>query len=147
MATPVSTNGTTTPCPFCNTLFKRVGNHLPYCKRRDGKEYSQYLAPTTLKCDKCFVRLDTHLRKSASCRCIPSPSIYSTTMPCTTPSQAYLHLPPGEAAMFLIPQNSNSAATQLSGSNETTNNIPTPLCNPKVKAFHRATSSLNAGVM
>ena len=62
------------------------------------------------KCDKFFVRLDTHLRNSASCTSIPSPpspSIHSATMAYTTPSHAYLHLPAGEEAMFATPQNSN----------------------------------------
>ena len=145
MATEVSTQGNTTPCPFCNALFKRVGNHLPHCIQRDGKGYSQYLVLKTLKkkshslktkcpkCDKFFVRLDTHLRNSASCRSIPSPpspSIHSATMACTTPSHAYLHLPAGEEAMFSTPQNSNSAASLLAGVNKTTS---TPLSNPKVK--------------
>ena len=128
--------------PFLQYSIQEVGNHLPYCKQRDGRDYSQYLAPKTLKkrsqspkkakcpkCDKYFMRLDTHLRISASCRSIPPPSphpIYSTLMPCATPSQGYLHQPTSEAAMFFTPHNSNFTAS----ANETTDNIP---CKPKVK--------------
>ena len=62
------------PCPFCNIYFKSVGNHLRHCKYRNGRDYSQYLAPKTLakrsqkrkkmlwpKCKKLFVRLGTQL--------------------------------------------------------------------------------------
>ena len=114
-------------------MFKRVGNHLPHCKQRDGKDYTQYLAPKTLKnksqsrkkakcpkCDKYFVRLGTHHRNSALCRSIPSlPShpVQSNTMACTAPSHTYLSVPLGEEAMF---QNLNSAAPALVGVNETT---------------------------
>ena len=142
MATEPSTKGHS-PCPFCNTVFRRVGNHLPHCKQRDGKDYSQYLAPKTLKnksqsrkkakcpkCDKYFVRLDTHLRNSALCRAIPSPPshpVQSNTMACTEPSHTYLSVPLGEEAMF---QNSNFAAPALVGVNETT---IIPVASPKVK--------------
>ena len=145
MATESSAKGNATPCPFCNTLFKRVGNHLPYCKQRDGRDYSQYLAPKTLKkrsqspknakcpkCDKYFMRLDSHLRISASCKSIPPPSthpVHSTPRPCVTPSQGYLHQPTSEVAMFFTPHNSNF--TDSVSANETTDNSP---CKPKVKS-------------
>ena len=75
-------------CPFCaKTGFKRLGNHLPHCHQRNGRDYSSYLSDKTLKnsqpnsckfkfCDKChkrFSRLDTHLRTSATCRSVASP--------------------------------------------------------------------------
>ena len=69
----------TTLCPFCDQLFVRLGNHLPHCKQRCGREFSSLLAKnrvaparscrgTCPKCGRLFQRLDTHLRLSASCR-------------------------------------------------------------------------------
>ena len=81
--------------PFCSKAFRRVGNHLPHCKGRNGADYSCYLSQTTLnkrggsslrKCPKCnrlFKRLDTHLHHSAVCKTIPCPSVAS---PVPTPS-------------------------------------------------------------
>ena len=127
MATPTTTNsslGQTTPCPFCNMSYRGSENHLRHCNQRNGRDYRQYLAPKTLSksqpkrkmqcstCKKYFVRLDTHLRRSAACRLIspllsPNPVIQSSQPTAT------------EAAMFL-PLNSKSA--MLAG--ETTNTIP-----------------------
>ena len=68
-------------CPFCSTAFKRLGNHLPHCQERKGRDYSSLLSEKTLQkkkktsskktcptCGKLFTRLDTHLRISASCK-------------------------------------------------------------------------------
>ena len=73
-----SSTDRTKPCPFCNHRYVRVGNHLPHCKERSGKDYTSYLAksrsvplrPVSGVCPKCsclFQRLDTHLRLSANC--------------------------------------------------------------------------------
>ena len=68
------------PCPFCSRHFKRLGNHLPSCHERDGRDYSSYLSHKTLhkrittkkqlcpSCGKGMKRLDTHLRVSARCK-------------------------------------------------------------------------------
>ena len=73
-------------CPFCNKAdFKRLGNHLPHCKERNGRDYTPFLSQKTLnkkaksssckmfcpRCHKRFARLDTHLRNSAMCKAIP----------------------------------------------------------------------------
>ena len=72
-------------CPFCELSFKRLGNHLPHCKHRDGRDYHHLLSQKTLSkknksrkqpcpiCKKPFLRLDTHLRLSRSCQIHPSP--------------------------------------------------------------------------
>ena len=31
--------------PFCNHTFQRVGNHLPHCPRRNGRDYSICISP------------------------------------------------------------------------------------------------------
>ena len=72
-------------CPFCaQSGFKRLGNHLPRCKERNGRDYSIYLSEKTKSkvkaagykscpnCHKRFRRLDTHLRNSATCKVLPS---------------------------------------------------------------------------
>ena len=71
-------------CPFCEKVFKRVGNHLTHCKERRDRDYSAYLAKKTLdkrtrvttkkacpKCHRMFTRLDTHLKHNAICKSIP----------------------------------------------------------------------------
>ena len=105
----------TRKCPFCSKDgFKRLGNHLPHCQERIGKDYSQYLSAKTLtkkskstnklcpKCHRHFKRLDTHLRNSATCRDLSSPTnssdVVYTNLPhgrayATTPS-AILNLTP-----------------------------------------------------
>ena len=141
-----------TPCPFCNTTFKRVGNHLPHCKKRDGRNYSQFLAPKTLKkklqsvkktkclkCNRLFVRLDTHLRKSAMCKDIPSlPSSINTTATdvCMTPPEPCQDLACVEDSMFLSPQDSNpvvATSAALIRFTQTTNTDLTLHFDPKVK--------------
>ena len=67
--------------PFRQCSFKRVGNHLPRCPQRDGRDYTIYLSQKTLNnragtskkkpcpsCGKLFIRLDTHLKNSAICK-------------------------------------------------------------------------------
>lgn len=74
----------TNNCPFCNKPFQKVGNHLPHCKERGGRDYSMFLSKKTLdnkrgtrsrkpcpQCNRLFVRLDTHLRNNSSCRKYP----------------------------------------------------------------------------
>ena len=72
-------------CPFCQRCnLKRLGNHLPYCKERNGRDYSSFLSKKTLakkarsscksqscpKCHKRFSRLDNDLRIGATCRSV-----------------------------------------------------------------------------
>ena len=35
-------------CPFCENLFKGLGNHLCHCHKRDGRDYEKYLSHKTL---------------------------------------------------------------------------------------------------
>lgn len=72
----------TRECPFCGQLFRRLGNHLPSCRERGDRDYTEYLSKKTLekrdrggvrrktcpKCQKKFVRLDTHLKRSPTCK-------------------------------------------------------------------------------
>ena len=52
---------------------------MPFCPKRDGRDYTTYLSQRTLskratfkkmcqQCDKWMKRLDTHLRVSTHCR-------------------------------------------------------------------------------
>jgi len=34
--------------PFCEKEFRRLENHLPHCKEREGRDYSAFLAKRTL---------------------------------------------------------------------------------------------------
>ena len=96
-----------TACPFCEKSFRRLGNHLAYCKERQGRDY--YLSKKTLdkrcttssktscpKCHRRFLRLDTHLNISATCRNITqspdSGSVGSAPDPLTS------HLPTSQYA-------------------------------------------------
>ena len=78
-------------CPFCSQYFQGLGNHLQHCKDRQGRDYFQYLSQKTLqktrkrkeicpKCQKAFLRLDTHLKNSAFCRTISPPAINCETV-------------------------------------------------------------------
>ena len=86
--------GSASTCAFCHKGgFKRLGNHLPRCPERKGRDYSLFLSKKTLskraksssckfkfcpRCHKSFSRLDTHLRPSATCRSVPCPiSVHS----------------------------------------------------------------------
>ena len=78
-------------------------------------------------CEKYFVRLDTHLRRSAVCRSIlplPSPSpplpVPDSVLCDSVGSQPQA----GEAAIFLTPLNSNSASQAPAALGKTTNNMP-----------------------
>ena len=84
-------SGTERSCPFCNSLFKRLGNHRQHCPQRNGRDYSCYLSQKTIDkrashsknkpcphCGKQFSRLDTHLKNSAQCK-TSSASIPSLT--------------------------------------------------------------------
>ena len=121
-----------TSCPFCTKVFKRVGNHLPHCKQRNGRDYSQFLTQKTLKkreprsgkkarcpkCSKTFSRLD---RDSSEDKCNMQEDRLSTPPPpppLLTPHSAHCLFPlstspPSQAkgAMFFTPQNPNSPPT------------------------------------
>ena len=67
-------------CPFCSISSKGLENHLPFCSKREGRDYSHYLSQKTTNnrvtmkkqlcqhCGKWMKRLDTHLRLSACCK-------------------------------------------------------------------------------
>ena len=142
------------PCPFCNAMFKKVGNHLPHCRLRDGRDYSHLLAPKTskkrsqsmkkakcLKCNQLFLRLDTHLRNSAMCKDIsplPSPITSASTNVCVTPPQPCQDLTLGEDSMLSL-QNINPAVRSpddaLVRFTQTTNTFHTPHHVPQVKEY------------
>ena len=139
MATSSFTMCQETSCPFCQLSFRGLGNHLRHCKQRQGRDYRQYLAPKTLSksqprrkmqcpsCEKYFVRLDTHLRRSTVCRSIPPLPSPSPPLPVTDSvlcDSVGSQPQPGEAAIFLTPLNLNSASQAPAASGETTNNIP-----------------------
>ena len=117
----------TNSCPFCNIYFKSVGNHLRHCKYRNGRDYSQYLAPKTLakrsqkrkkvlcpKCKKLFVRLGTHLKNSATCKSIsstPPLGVSSAVSAMLTPLAAASISVSNQDAITTAAHNSNSANT------------------------------------
>ena len=96
LSTPGSAGSTVShsTCPFCHRSgVRRLGNHLPCCPERNGRDYFDFLSdktkankmrPNSCKSILCpryhkkFSRLDTHLRNSASCRDVsaaePGPS-------------------------------------------------------------------------
>ena len=139
MAAKALTLGTK-PCPFCNFHFKRVGNHLPRCRERNGRDYIQHLAPKSIakrekkrvkkvqcsKCSRFFVRLDTHLRNSATCRVIPSPP-----PPCVlSPANATATLVP---AIFSSAQNSNTGSCTSEMSKDNNEPLTTTSPAPQMK--------------
>ena len=79
-----------------------LGNHLPRCLKRNGRDYSMYLAkktlqmrnkPTKQQCDKCgrwMKRLDTHLKRNAQCRQVAI-NYPSFSMPSVDSSQPGYH--------------------------------------------------------
>ena len=116
-------------CPFRNTAFKRLGNHLPHCPERRGRDYSSLLSINTLQkrnkasckgpcpvCGKVFARFDTHLRVSASCK-FPRPSDEPTTL--TDPADFH-------SSQSVEPQ---SSAMLVSANHNTT--LPLNLVTPK----------------
>ena len=91
-------------CPFCLQTFSRLENHLKHCKERNGMDYQHLLSQKTLekknnkkkkstcpKCGKAFLRLDTHIQKSATCRNAPT---HST--PPTSTEQPHVYIQPKE---------------------------------------------------
>ena len=84
-------------CPFCELHFRKLGNHLPHCKHRDGREYGHLLSQKTLakrsksrkqpcpRCNRLFLRLDTHLRCSRSCKIQASLSNEECNQPALSP--------------------------------------------------------------
>ena len=84
-------------CPFCNSLIKRLGNHLQHCPQRNGRDYSCYLSQKTIDkrashpkkkpcphCGKHSSRLDTHLKNRAQCTSsapVPSAPVPSAPVP------------------------------------------------------------------
>lgn len=67
-------------CPYCELPYRKLGNHLPFCKMRNGRDYTHLLSQKNLSkrgksskkpcpiCHKTFLRLDTHLRNSSTCQ-------------------------------------------------------------------------------
>lgn len=90
------------PCPFCNSSFRRLGSHLSKCRMRQGRDYSMYSSQRTLdnrrsrdkprkakcpKCQKLFIRLETHLRKNPFCKEISSQAPEPDSSSYPTPDQ------------------------------------------------------------
>ena len=82
-------------CSFCQKCFKSLGNHYKGCPERHGADYQHLLSQGTLsnkargkpkklpcpKCGKRFIRLETHLRRSASCKNVSVPDELSDPPP------------------------------------------------------------------
>ena len=99
-------------CCFCKGIFKRLGNHYKNCPSRDGRDYQHLLSQKTIdkkakakkvpcpKCGKFFIRLETHLRNSATCKSteVPQPSsptaltLHHPYSPTHTPKSHYTSL-------------------------------------------------------
>ena len=125
-------DGAVCSCPFCDKSgYKRLGNHLPRCPERNGRDYTFMLSVKTLnnkkgnsckfkccpKCLKKFARLDTHLKNSSCCRDIPSSACLSSmseqapsVSSCTLPSQVPLE--PGSSAGLQQSPSPSSGADQ-----------------------------------
>ena len=89
------------PCPFCGLCFVRLGPHLPRCSKREGRDYSAFLARKAVapcargvcsSCGRHFKRLDTHLRVSATCRVVASGEQRREEVSSTTPAPASLSM-------------------------------------------------------
>ena len=134
---------------------------------RNGEDYSCYLSQKTLNnrnktakktCPQCrrkFVRLDTHLRNSATCRSHPlpshlaSPPSSNTTPPspaCSSPCDVYEHsgslAPQTDTQIFPIPRYpdlSNSQTTPDTHNPEET--IPEDQTQSRTQTFHNPNSS------
>ena len=91
-------------CPFCQKDFKKLGNHLKYCKERNGRDYEHLLSEKTLlkksatskmkkeicpNCGRKFKSLSTHLRSSATCKITQTsiPTSCATAVHSASPSQ------------------------------------------------------------
>ena len=82
-------------CSFCQKCFKNLGNHYKGCPERHGADYQHLLSQGTLsnkargklkklqcpKCGKRFTHLETHLRRSASCKNVSVPEELSDPPP------------------------------------------------------------------
>ena len=93
------------PCPFCQKVFKGLGNHLSRCKERQGRDYTPFLSGKTLAkrtnraavketCPHCFRqfrRLDTHLRRNAFCKRVESQPLQAEETPEETNSEELTH--------------------------------------------------------
>ena len=89
------------PCPFCGLCFVRLGPHLPRCSKREGRDYSAFLARKAVapcargvcsSCGRHFKRLDTHLWVSATCRVVASGEQRREEVSSTTPAPASLSM-------------------------------------------------------
>ena len=92
-----------------------------------------------LKCNKLFLRFDTHRRNSAMCKDIsplPSPTTSSSTNVCVTPPEPCQDLTLGGDSMHSL-QNSNPAVRSPNDAlvrfTQTTNTFHTPHPVPQVK--------------
>ena len=111
------------PCPFCSQCFVRLGSHLLWCKKRNGRDYSAFLkakAPLSHgvcpTCGRRFKRLDTHLRVSANCHLVQQSEQSQHQSP-ATPN-------PASTSMNSIPLTTHSTPLTTS---------PTLICTPHFK--------------
>lgn len=86
-------------CYFCHKSFKTLGNHYKGCPERNGADCEHLLSHRTLenksrgkakkltcpKCGKRLTRLETHLRRNASCKNVTFNAEQSTTPPTSLP--------------------------------------------------------------
>ena len=103
-------------CCFCQKPFKYLGNHYKGCPERHGADYQHLSEKTTAKkhngkakkapcpkCGKCFLRLETHLRNSASCKVTQAP-------PSLVPHPLDVPVPPSSVPPCPVPHASDAPA-------------------------------------
>lgn len=140
-------------CPFCcKGDFKRLGNHLPKCPERNGRDYSHLLSKKTIqkktrvrsaeanfcpRCHKRFSRLDTHLRTSASCRHIPTKN-----NSCSNSNGSNSCFPPCQEHSTLSISGNSSESSQLPLASVTiTSSDKDSSCFPPAQEFSIVTAS------
>ena len=123
-------------CPFCDQPYTRLGAHLPKCKQRHGRDYTDYLAKNSAvakqsqrgrcpSCNRVFKHLDTHLRVSAVCKLAGCGITAQLPRPSTTTTATTVGV--REAMNSIEP---NSASTQPK-SNEPKIHFATPFNLPQ----------------
>ena len=126
-------------CCFCHKSYTSLGNHYKGCPKRNGADYQHLLSFRTLankskgkakkehcpKCGKSFIRLETHLRRNASCKNV----VPSVDIPPVSPSSAAV--PPTPPAPTILP-----SATP-----------PSLLCRAKLPVTHQQWTELDDFIM
>ena len=140
-----------TACPFCEKSFKRHGNHLAYCKERQGRDYSAYLSKKTLdkrstsskrscpKCHRMFLRLDTHLKNGATCRNITQP--LESGLMASVPDPPTSHLPSSQHAPSIATPETPTTPTPTPTQQQCLNTIAPVHPGPQPKPLLKLPSS------